>query len=91
MIDADDTVSNQNTNSYYDATSDEVDLCPIVSQITVPANMHSAVLLKCKKAELMTIETHSIGVKHRCSITPWGLMDTLPGNQVHVYIANFDD
>lgn len=45
----------------------------------IPSYSHAAVLVSCRGAGLMTIETHRNGVEYGSSTTARDLMDILPG------------
>lgn len=83
-------VFNVNTNSLDDASSDELNLCRVARQVTLPANTHVAVFVSCQGFGVMNIEIQGYLVECRCSMTAQVLMEILPGRPFYVYIPKYD-
>lgn len=84
----DNTVFNLNTSSQDDTSSDELNLCRVARQVTIPARTQAAVLVSCKGAGPMIIETHDNVIGRWYCITAKSEMAILRGKPFYICIAN---
>lgn len=81
------TILNENTKPLNDTRKEQV-FCLIVHKITITAYTQAASLITCYGSGVMTIGTHLNVDEHWCSMMARGLMDIVPGELFHLYIAN---
>lgn len=85
-INADSTELNVKTLLQDEASKEECHPFCVAHQVTISAHRQAALLVRCRGAPRMKIETHRSVVEHRCPMTAQGLMDIVPGKPFYVYI-----